>query len=80
MTESSLAVQLRPGTNGLDAFLFQARVPSVSPLSAVAAENDKRQSISLSFALSTLGHDMCTGMSWGTGLISKVTWDCRWTL
>jgi hypothetical protein len=52
----------------------------VSPLSAVAAENDKRQSISLSFALSTLGHDMCTGMSWGTGLISKVTWDCRWTL
>jgi hypothetical protein len=31
--ESSLAIQLRMGTNGLDAFLFQARVPSVtSPL------------------------------------------------
>ncbi len=31
--ESSLAIQLRTGTNGLDAFLFQARVPSVlSPL------------------------------------------------
>ena len=28
--ESSLAIQLRRGTNGLDAFLFQARVPSVS--------------------------------------------------
>jgi hypothetical protein len=28
--ESSLAIQLRTGTNGLDAFLFQARVPSVS--------------------------------------------------
>jgi hypothetical protein len=31
--ESSLAIQLRIGLNGLDAFLFQARVPSVpSPL------------------------------------------------
>jgi hypothetical protein len=31
--ESSLAIQLRTGTNGLDAFLFQARVCSVpSPL------------------------------------------------
>ncbi len=31
--ESSLAIQLRTGVNGLDAFLFQARVPSVpSPL------------------------------------------------
>ncbi len=31
--ESSLAIQLRTGPNGLDAFLFQARVPSVlSPL------------------------------------------------
>ncbi len=31
--ESSLAIQLRMGTNGLDAILFQARVPSVpSPL------------------------------------------------
>jgi hypothetical protein len=31
--ESSLAIQLRTGTNGLDAFLFQARVPSMpSPL------------------------------------------------
>jgi hypothetical protein len=31
--ESSLAIQLRTRTNGLDAFLFQARVPSVpSPL------------------------------------------------
>jgi hypothetical protein len=28
--ESSLAIQLRTGINGLDAFLFQARVPSVS--------------------------------------------------
>ncbi len=28
--ESSLAIQLRTGTNGLDAFLYQARVPSVS--------------------------------------------------
>jgi hypothetical protein len=28
--ESSLAIQLRTGTNGLDAFHFQARVPSVS--------------------------------------------------
>jgi hypothetical protein len=28
--ESSLAIQLRTGTNGLDAFLFKARVPSVS--------------------------------------------------
>ncbi len=28
--ESSLASQLRTGTNGLDAFFFQARVPSVS--------------------------------------------------
>jgi hypothetical protein len=28
--ESLLAIQLRTGTNGLDAFLFQARVPSVS--------------------------------------------------
>jgi hypothetical protein len=27
--ESSLAIQLRRGINGLDAFLFQARVPSV---------------------------------------------------
>jgi hypothetical protein len=26
--ESLLAIQLRTGTNGLDAFLFQARVPS----------------------------------------------------
>jgi hypothetical protein len=33
--ESLLAIQLRTGTNGLDAFLFQARVPSVSsPLSS----------------------------------------------
>jgi hypothetical protein len=33
MAESLLASQLRTGTNGLDAFLFQARVPSVpSPL------------------------------------------------
>jgi hypothetical protein len=31
--ESSLAIQLRTGRNGLDAFLFQARVPSVpSPI------------------------------------------------
>ncbi len=31
--ESSLGIQLRTGTNGLDTFLFQARVPSVpSPL------------------------------------------------
>ncbi len=31
--ESSLAIQLRTGRNGLDAFLFQARVPSLlSPL------------------------------------------------
>jgi hypothetical protein len=31
--ESLLAIQLRTGTNGLDAFLFQARVPSVpSPI------------------------------------------------
>jgi hypothetical protein len=30
--ESSLAIQLRTGTNGLHAFLFQARVPSVSSL------------------------------------------------
>jgi hypothetical protein len=31
--ESSLAIQLRTGTSGLDTFLFQARVPSVpSPL------------------------------------------------
>jgi hypothetical protein len=28
--ESSLAIELRTGVNGLDAFLFQARVPSVS--------------------------------------------------
>jgi hypothetical protein len=28
--ESLLAIQLRTGINGLDAFLFQARVPSVS--------------------------------------------------
>jgi hypothetical protein len=28
--ESLLAIQLIMGTNGLDAFLFQARVPSVS--------------------------------------------------
>jgi hypothetical protein len=32
-TESSLAIQLRMGTDGLDAFIFQARVLSVhSPL------------------------------------------------
>jgi hypothetical protein len=29
--DSSLAIQLRTGTNSLDAFLFQARVPSVTP-------------------------------------------------
>jgi hypothetical protein len=28
--KSLLAIQLRPGMNGLDASLFQARVPSVS--------------------------------------------------
>jgi hypothetical protein len=28
--ESSLAIQLRMGTNGLDAIFYQARVPSVS--------------------------------------------------
>jgi hypothetical protein len=35
--ESSPVIQLRTGINGLDAFLFQARVPSVSSLSVAAA-------------------------------------------
>jgi hypothetical protein len=56
--ESSLAIQLRTGTNGLDAFLFQARVPSVPSPSAAVAEAGKRQDTSSSSALSTLGHNM----------------------
>jgi hypothetical protein len=56
--ESLLAIQLRTGTNGLDAFLFQARVPSVSSPSAAVAEDGKRQSMSLSSALGTLGRGM----------------------
>ncbi len=37
--ESSLAIQLRTGTNGLDVFPFQARVPSVpSPLCSSGRE------------------------------------------
>jgi hypothetical protein len=53
--ESSLAIQLRTGINGLDAFLFQAKVPSVS---AAAAKDDKQQNTSSSSTPRTLVHDM----------------------
>jgi hypothetical protein len=39
--ESSLAIQLRMGTNGLDAFLFQARLSSV--LSHLCSYGKRRQ-------------------------------------
>jgi hypothetical protein len=55
--ESLLVIQLRTGINGLDAFLFQARVLTVSSPSAAVAEDNKERSTSLSSALSAWGHD-----------------------
>jgi hypothetical protein len=44
--ESLLAIQLRMGTNGLDAFFFQARVPSVSsPLCSCGRERQTAKHI-----------------------------------
>jgi CRISPR/Cas system-associated protein Cas5 (RAMP superfamily) len=56
--ESLLAIKLRMGTNGLDAFLFQAKSPLCLPPSATVIENGMLQRASLSYVPSTLGHSM----------------------
>ncbi len=61
--ESSLAIQLRLGTNGLDAFLSRPESPFCFPHSAAAAEDDKRQNMSSSFALGMPQHDTSSGIS-----------------
>ncbi len=54
--ESSLAIQLRMGTNGLDAYLFHARVPSESsPLCSCGRERQTAKHV-ITFALGTLQH------------------------
>jgi hypothetical protein len=50
MVEGLLAIQLRMGTNGLDAFFFQARFLLCLHPSTAVAEDNKRQNTSLSSA------------------------------
>jgi hypothetical protein len=67
--ESSLAIQLGTGTNGLDAFSFRLESPLCFPPSAAVAEDGKRQNTSSSFALGMPGHNMSSGISMGICLI-----------
>jgi hypothetical protein len=56
--ESSLAIQLRAGPNGLDAILFQARVPSVpSPLCSCSGRRQTAKHV-LIFSPRHAGHNM----------------------
>jgi hypothetical protein len=57
-----LAIQLRTGINGLDAFSTRSESPGCLLLFAAVAEDDKLPDMSLSFAPGMLRHKM----SWGT--------------
>jgi hypothetical protein len=62
---SLLAIQLRTGTNSLDAFLLQACVPSVPSSLCSCGKGQHTARVSSSSAPGTLVHNRSCETSWG---------------